>query len=190
MKKGCKQILFFGFLGGKKSSEDEKAMFGRVQRGFACSKRFSSARKKPKGKRKTHTSGRRVSLVYPNTTVLLTCVSADCDSRRSVWRSLIQPAGFRNRKITGLCLLWPIRCMMGKKCSQSSGWGQRWEGLERDEVDQVALGRSHAVGEEVDERVEELRPLSVCLVYVRETWERKTEVISRTATNNVNYCFD
>lgn len=39
-------------------------------------------------------------------------------------------------------------------------------GLEGDEVDQVALGRGHAVWEEVDERVEELRPLSVRLVYV------------------------
>lgn len=39
-------------------------------------------------------------------------------------------------------------------------------GLERDEVHQVALGRSHAVREEVDERVEELSPLSVRLVYV------------------------
>lgn len=40
------------------------------------------------------------------------------------------------------------------------------EGLEGDEVHQVALGWGHAVREEVDERVEELRPLSVRLVYV------------------------
>lgn len=38
--------------------------------------------------------------------------------------------------------------------------------LEGDEVDQVALGRGHAFGEEVDEGVKELRPLSVGLVHV------------------------
>lgn len=43
------------------------------------------------------------------------------------------------------------------------------EGLKGDEVHQVALGRRHAVGEEVDERVEELRALGVRLVHVRET---------------------
>lgn len=41
-----------------------------------------------------------------------------------------------------------------------------WEGLERDKVYQVALRWSHAVWEEVDERIEELCPLSVRLVYV------------------------
>lgn len=64
---------------------------------------------------------------------------------------------------------------------QSSGRGDRGRsecvgggrGLKRDEVHQVALGRSHAVREEVDEGVEELRPLSVRLVYVGETWERR-----------------
>lgn len=40
------------------------------------------------------------------------------------------------------------------------------EGLEGDEVDQVALGRGHAFWKEVDEGVEELRPLSVGLVHV------------------------
>lgn len=39
-------------------------------------------------------------------------------------------------------------------------------GLKRDEVYQVALGRSHAFWEEVDEGVEELRPLSVRLVHI------------------------
>lgn len=43
---------------------------------------------------------------------------------------------------------------------------RRWAGLESDEVNQVALGRGHAVREEVDKRVEELRPLSVRLVHV------------------------
>lgn len=38
--------------------------------------------------------------------------------------------------------------------------------LEGDEVYQVALGRRHAVREEVDECVEELRPLSVRLIDV------------------------
>lgn len=50
----------------------------------------------------------------------------------------------------------------------------RWAGLERDQVHQVAFGRSHAVREEVDERVEELRPLGVGLVDVGETWSRGT----------------
>lgn len=40
------------------------------------------------------------------------------------------------------------------------------EGLEGDEVHQVALRRCHAVWEEVDECVEELRSLSVRLVHV------------------------
>lgn len=40
------------------------------------------------------------------------------------------------------------------------------EGLEGDEIHQVALGRRHAVREEVDECVEELRSLCVCLVHV------------------------
>lgn len=43
--------------------------------------------------------------------------------------------------------------------------------LECDEVYQVALGRSHAFGEEVDEGVEELRPLSVRLVHIGEACE-------------------
>lgn len=40
--------------------------------------------------------------------------------------------------------------------------------LEGDQVHQVALRGRHAVGEEVDECVKELRSLSVRLVYVRE----------------------
>ena len=39
-------------------------------------------------------------------------------------------------------------------------------GLQGDEVDQVALGRGHAVWEEVDERVEELGALGIRLVNV------------------------
>lgn len=46
-------------------------------------------------------------------------------------------------------------------------------GLKRDEVYQVALRGSHAVREEVDEGVEELCPLSVRLVDVRETCEER-----------------
>ncbi len=58
-------------------------------------------------------------------------------------------------------MLSPVGEVMGE------GWVcQRWEGLECDEVYQVALGRGHAVREEVDERVEELSPLSVRLIYV------------------------
>lgn len=45
--------------------------------------------------------------------------------------------------------------------------------LEGDQVHQVALRGRHAVGEEVDERVKELRSLSVRLVYVREAWEEE-----------------
>lgn len=52
-------------------------------------------------------------------------------------------------------------------CSVSAvGRVAGWEGLERDEVYQVALRWSHAVREEVDERIEELRPLSIRLIYV------------------------
>lgn len=47
--------------------------------------------------------------------------------------------------------------------------------LKGDEVHQVALGRSHAVREEVDQGVEELRPLGVRLVHVRESWREGEE---------------
>lgn len=79
-----------------------------------------------------------------------------------------------HRKITGLCLLRPIGCTGGVQsvpAAEVMGVGRgevcrRRAGLEGDEVDQVALGRGHTVWEEVDERVEELRPLGVRLVYV------------------------
>lgn len=52
--------------------------------------------------------------------------------------------------------------------AMEEGWACQGSELERDEVYQVALGRGHAVRKEVDECVEELRPLSVRLVYI---WE-------------------
>lgn len=60
----------------------------------------------------------------------------------------------------GRCPLSP----MGE--AMEEGWVCQGLELERDEVYQVALGRGHAVRKEVDECVEELRPLSVRLVYI------------------------
>lgn len=98
--------------------------------------------------------------------------------------SVIPPAGFRNRKITGLCASFPPGAWMVRCSVQWVRWRKKSEceggrGLKRDEVYQVALGRSHAVREEVDEGVEELRPLSVRLVDVWETWEGTTVLFSK-----------
>lgn len=159
----CKSsFLASTFLGRKKkqSREDEKH-----KQGCACSA-------KTKGKTHTHTPQAVVELrSYPTSTVLL-CVfttlivvvtqpvtaAGQCGGGGL---SVIPPAGFRNRKITGLCL----HVGAGVQSVQQVRCG-RWEGLEGDEVHQVALRWGHAVWEEVDERVEELRPLSVRLVYV------------------------
>lgn len=52
------------------------------------------------------------------------------------------------------------------------------EVLKGDEIHQVAFGWSHAVREEVDQGVKELRSLGVGLVYVRETCRATGKKIS------------
>lgn len=64
-----------------------------------------------------------------------------------------------------------------RRGGQSVGQGEGREVLKSDEVHQVAFGRSHAVREEVDQGVEELRPLGVRLVYVRESCEAAGNIL-------------
>lgn len=67
------------------------------------------------------------------------------------------------------------------------GWGGagRWFGggavLKGDEVHQVAFGWSHAVREEVDQGVEELRPLGIRLVHVRESCKAAGNIVNIVA---------
>ncbi|TNN37518.1 hypothetical protein EYF80_052313 [Liparis tanakae] len=70
------------------------------------------------------------------------------------------------------------RFLVGKGVGGGGGASEEGAGLERDEVDQVALGRSHAVRKEVDERVEEMRPLSVRLVHIQKELRTFSSLLS------------
>lgn len=94
--------------------------------------------------------------------------AAQCDGGG---RSAIRPVGFVTTKIPGFCLTFVTQRGVPTSVSGEVVEGEMLKG---DEVYQVALRRRHAVWKEVDQRVKELRPLSVRLIDVGETCQRKS----------------